>query len=979
MRNISKKLTIILLLVACYNINAFAQSNFALGNNIEQPSTDVWKSIKYGEITPSLYTGTVNLSVPFYTYKDNDFEIPISFDYASNGCMPNTPEGIMGTDWRLRADGNIAVEIKGDSDFRNSSYMINNGESHVKNFYELHKSGYNKTVNNLLINGRFYYTIYYNLWQFIQSFPSPNIYYCPGKEYNDAESCTTVYNAEPDIFHFNFMGYSGTFHMGYNDTIYVYNTNTNNNDFKVEINSFNHIVITTADGYKYSFIPKEYVHSNSGDPQSIKAYKLTAITAPNGRWVAFSYQNFQTITYTPGYLTGRGRYSNLVPGAGGGRFNNFMFSNYFSHSTATAATISEILTSEGTRINFSYKNFFPAGGMKLSGINVNIAGITKKCVLTYKQNPNGEKSTYLESINISGEGTYLMDYHNWNQEFAGKGTFGTDHWGYCNSTHNISDISLFDVSILDNNHNERIISNGRNPSTGHAMNGMLSKITYPAGGYSTFEYEAHDYSKAVKREHPLFLPKIKNEGNICGGLRIKYIKNYLENNILANSKEFEYKIGTASSGILLNMPRYKIKYSVEYADAPCWIEEQDMEFCSSNLLSYGTTHIEYSKITEKRNDGSKIEYNFTNSAMSKRYADNLGAFGPACEGFCRTYWSFNVNVDGLHNLVNPGRSLQAERGKLYKKDIFNADATPKLLYSEVSSYDTTKILAQDDLPSYLIKAIGLVPVNIQNYNLLSTTKIQYFDNTEVEENTSYIYNLRGQLSSTTSIDSKGDTTIVEFKYITDPVDRGVLITTPPEVCTDMISNNILNYPVSEKVYMIKNGSQVKTLIGVKRYIYGQPNPNKKALVRIYQTEIYSNKSVFVPILIPDMKYKYDMYGNLRESENHNGVKTSYIWGHGGLHLVAICENMPIDVIDAVLGSEPLADGLTDAQYINLKTASTNGSITKFDHKRLVGLVRITDPSGKVTTYDYNATGKLKSVLDDNNNLRSKYYYSTDKN
>jgi hypothetical protein len=28
-------------------------------------------------------------------------------------------------------------------------------------------------------------------------------------------------------------------------------------------------------------------------------------------------------------------------------------------------------------------------------------------------------------------------------------------------------------------------------------------------------------------------------------------------------------------------------------------------------------------------------------------------------------------------------------------------------------------------------------------------------------------------------------------------------------------------------------------------------------------------------------------------------------------------------------------------------------------------------------YDYNATGKLRTVIDDENNLLNKYYYSTD--
>ena len=68
-----------------------------------RPSADSWEMIKYGEIEPSLYTGTMNLQIPFFDYKDNDFEIPIRFNYASNGCVPNSRPGVMGPGWLLEA------------------------------------------------------------------------------------------------------------------------------------------------------------------------------------------------------------------------------------------------------------------------------------------------------------------------------------------------------------------------------------------------------------------------------------------------------------------------------------------------------------------------------------------------------------------------------------------------------------------------------------------------------------------------------------------------------------------------------------------------------------------------------------------------------------------------------------------------------------------------------------------------------------
>jgi hypothetical protein len=661
-------------------------------------------------------------------------------------------------------------------------------------------------------------------------------------------------------------------------------------------------------------------------------------------------------------------------------------------------------------------------------------------LLEYKQNLHGTKYSYLASIDISGEGKYLMDYNNWDSSFPQKNTYALDHWGYYNGINNSSSDFLY-ISKIENNYNEKILTNKRDPKYMQAKYGTVSKITYPAGGYSTFEYEAHEFSKAVKRlSSNNFIPKLRDSTGYCGGVRIRSIKNYQSNNVLASSKEFEYTVKEykivypspidprlprpdtntnwiidnnadiietnrriadnntdiidtntntypeppdtveviKSSGILLNMPRYRIKYSATYPDASSPIREKDMEFFSSNVLTYGKTNIEYSKVIEKRNDGSKIEYNYTNYSMSK-YQDNwtLGFINDTIasgvidlvnkEGLSHFGWSV---VPNLKNLVNPGKSLQAERGKLYRKDVFNADISPKLLYSEINNYDTIKVLATDVLPAYFVKEIALVPVNIENYDLLSASKIQYFDSIDVNENTSYTYNSHGQIASQTTTDSKGDMKTAEFEYVTG-------LTNPAGIYKDMVDNNVLNCPLSEKIYVKKYGSNVRTLAGGRKYTYIQPVSTKKSLVRISQTEVYDNTK---KIWIVDKKYKYDRFGNLQEKEDRNGIKTSYIWGYGGLYPVAICKNTSIDDVSSIFNNSlhlPLSGGLSEQQYSALKSISPAVNITKFDYEPLVGLTRITEHSGKIIEYDYNNTGKLRSVIDENNDLHKKYYYSTD--
>ena len=970
-----------------FSLNLQAQSNFVLGNQVIKPSTDVWDFIRHGEITPSLYTGTINLSIPFYIYKDNDFEIPISFDYASNGCMPNAVPGILGVDWQLNAGGSIAVEIRGMEDYENVLFSINNYEVNVLNYYHLQQQNFNKYVNHLLIDGRFRTTNQGNQWGFVPSFPRPSIYYCPEKTFANNVDCHTVYDAEPDIYHFNFMGYSGTFYADYDGTIRVYNTNSNNKDFKVElvpgISKLGQIRITTGDGFQYVFTTREETMlvgtTNAEDAHS---YKLNTIIAPNGRQVSFTYKPITITTCNPGYTGRSGTYfTSKLPQAPGTSTN--LSSSMISRTLNFGYTVVSITVSGGTKILFDYETFPSVGSeeqlSKIRVLNANSETV-KECTFTYKQNPSGKQITYLDTVNIAGYGKYYFDYHNWAVTFPTNAvnedvSYALDHWGYYNGN-NTNTLSILTVSSVDDNNVETITSTARNANAYYGQCGMLSKITYPTGGFSTFEYEAHDYSKAIKRlTQNDFIPHLVNETGTCGGLRIKSIKNYNSIASIASSKTFEYSNGAYSSGILLNYPRYKIKYTAVYDDYGYnYIKEQNMIFTSSNMLTYGTTHIEYSKVKEIRSDGSQIEYNYTNSTMPSymdaNYMPNLN-----CEGYCTGEWQFytgnifNPNEKiRLYNLIDPGKSLQAERGKLYRKDIFNADNVPKLLYSEIKTDDTAAFLATDILPAMFIKDVALVAVNIDNYKSLSESSIQYLDNIAVEEKSVNTYNAHGQVSSISTTDSKGDIVKKEFEYVSD-------LTNPAGVHENMLDNNIFNYPLSEKIYLYKGGIP-KLTEGIK-YTYVHPALNNNKLVRISQIEIYDTDNSAWTV---EKQYQYDSYGNLIEETDKNGVKTSYVWGYGGLHLAGICENMPLAEVLSVLpqiSNSPLSSSLSNLAYSALKNINPAASIIKFEHKPLIGLTKITESSGKETVLDYNTTGKLKSITDDLDKLRNTYYYSPD--
>lgn len=193
------------------------------------PTPQTWAFMRYGSIPIDHYTGKAMLTIPIYTYKDNDFELPISVGYASEGFQPGRQTGILGLNWYLNCGGAISREIKGVAD----DYVNQHGHGCV-GFLQSQTQYSEKDLLELNIGG----------------LDSQLKYYCAG---SGASAETSS-----DVYHFNFLGHSGTFHFDGNRNIHVYNTNGNHGTYTITYNDLSNsrlkwFTIKTADGYEYTF------------------------------------------------------------------------------------------------------------------------------------------------------------------------------------------------------------------------------------------------------------------------------------------------------------------------------------------------------------------------------------------------------------------------------------------------------------------------------------------------------------------------------------------------------------------------------------------------------------------------------------------------------------------------------------------------------------------------------------------------------
>ncbi len=1004
-----------LLLFCLLSTSLSAQSGFKFYDEITLPQTDAWNFVRQGDITPSMYTGTINLSVPIYNYKDRDFNIPITATYSSNGNTPNQLPGWLGPGWSLNIGGCITVETRGVPDY---------GENvkQVPGFYTVHKGPITTTNGSVWLNSH----TPANYWRFMRNLllgygsgtSAPEINVVTDYDNNIPNTSHTYeYDAQPDIFHFTLPnGHSGTFHLGFNKQIIVYNTPAANGfDYKVEIEEnplplgttnitrFNSITITTPDGYRYVFdgsISNPSVDMTKSGERSffdlITAWHLTRIVAPNGSWAELQYTSHTKTVYTPGNAM-----------IDGGVSDNQYYTTppvieYYSatglgdeegrssYRDIRTATLDRIIFSNGSRIEFGYSVLGSTDGdqyktdpasteilnypntIRLSSISVyptlNTSAIASAS-FTHKRNTNGARTSYLGSITVQGEGTYSFDYYGWNDSskpYPPHNCYGVDHWGYYNGKSG----DYYPASTIDQQiQREVIIGDSRNPDSSFAKLGILSKITYPTGGWSTFEYEPHDCSTAVERSYdtnPLksFAPRIVAYSQPIGGLRITKIDSYLANGILSFSKEYSYTnaIGN-SSGILTWIPRYGIAF---YAEASSDLTEGSI-YRSSSLQEYGFTNIEYSSVIESIKDSSRIVNLFTSSADGEGFLDRKIINSTVAEkailsNGITAQWGAPISnsqpLKTAHDAVSPITSFHSERGKLKEKRVYktNSATTPSMVESTYFHKD----MKFTSLPCYLVRQFGVYDVFIGKYYPSITTQSIREDagiRGDKKEKL-YSYNLYGEIIAIKEPQPQGDTIITEYKHLRDLSNSQI---NASAVYKAMKRKNTLSLPLDEKIYLKKSGSSQKVLIGGRICTYALfPNNTDTLILPSYidsydkATSSWKRESTFTA---------YDSFGNIKEMYDAQHTPISYLWSSDGQELVLQAKGLTQQQIAQVAQSYPSPMEWSQIHFsvTALRETFPQAEITAIEYIKGVGPSKIEDSECNITLFTYTRWGKLKNT------------------
>lgn len=481
---------------------------------------------KYGDVPVSEYTGIPDITIPVYTLKDGNIELPIRLSYHASGIQVDQEASWIGLGWSLNLGGAITQNIKGIDDLKVPFLWTTNtdAESSVMNFGKNDFLAYHFT--NVIKQKDVDMTTQESLV---------------------AERIISGYY-QPDIFNYSFASRSGHFFVDYSDnTVHVSKPDGNLRIFRPNEKYDNLIgnedegwTIIDEAGIKYFFDKIEEVIQPGGiaafGSAISRTYYLTKILYQNGDSVVFQYVK-KNVTITPvfkhnaTYTTG---FSSLIlPGL---TEKNTFYSYQpvylykvttpnFEISLTTSSDRKDIPGEEKlekiiikSRVDslktkefiFNYENYF-------EGANKAEPRFTYNSIFSDEQL---EKRLKLTSFGEKGEVPYYFSYND--LPLPMKTSNSRDYWGFYNGKSN-NDL-IPDIVKYSRFNNYGIYATNVSGSANRGVDadymkaGVLTEIKYPTGGITTFDFEPHSFSNYYYEKAQIEQLNLRVESNSRDGI-----------------------------------------------------------------------------------------------------------------------------------------------------------------------------------------------------------------------------------------------------------------------------------------------------------------------------------------------------------------------------------------------------------------------------------------------------------------------------
>ncbi len=496
----------IFIVVVLFTATMYSQSNSfnadaELARMVSIPnSPEAQAFTKYGNTSVNMYAGTPNIQVPIYTIKGLELDLPISLSYDASGIKVEQLATQVGLGWNINVGGRISRVANGQpDDFLDASPKYFTIWDNIDVRQPL--LNYIDVNNNFLFDSEQDVIDYFAYLRDIHN----------GK-----------YDALPDYFSFNALGISDYF---------VFDVNTlqpkalNNPRIKVSVvqgtnNSIQEWTVINEDGTKFYFTQYETTNSTTADLSGV----FGVVKSYNSSWLLTKIESKNKKDVYELDYTSTGLWSQPQPAALVQSVR--VDTDDKSIGPNTYPAIGGTLVNSDYQIDQKFLTSIWYNGKKIVELNlgsrndihtsnlvdkINIFRIDQSnTILKYfdfqysyfKDKPNTEETLAnherirlkLDKIEINSPTNTLNSYsfeYDSPYSLPKRTSLSQDYLGYYNGVNN--EVLYPMIRIGEDTYDGA----NRYSRFDYAKKGILTKIQYPTGGYTNFEYEPHYVKESV--------------------------------------------------------------------------------------------------------------------------------------------------------------------------------------------------------------------------------------------------------------------------------------------------------------------------------------------------------------------------------------------------------------------------------------------------------------------------------------------------
>lgn len=911
---------LVIILSYCATIKADGISYFS-----PPPTPEAASLGKYGQYPVALYNGLVNISIPIYEIEMKGYSLPISIDYHASGIKVDDISTPVGLGWVLNAGGVITRSVKDRPD-------LNFGASGVIRF--------DQEATSKLSHG--------NKQEYLS-------------EMYDGEVSGAL-DLESDLYYYNFAGMSGSFRFDIRGNL-IQVPLTNN---RIEFDG-TYFQITGKDGTIYAFRDREnsYFEYRGVQTKYVSSWYLTYIETTDGNRIDFEYMTDNTVYYDP-YVT----YSLKV-------FHSSPLPSLGLEATCLKRPVDNTLhlksvTFPGGAVRFTYNgDRTDRRKYRLTRITV-----TNNKSFTLEHSYFGSTRLRLDAVKMENVGKYSFDYNTSallppyldasspipahsngpNQLF-----FGQDQWGYYNGV--TTNKNLFTYDRVQTGYNITEVQANRSVNVNFTQACILKKITYPTGGYTVFNYEGN-----------------KNYlGEDLGGLRVKNVISYSDDNNRPIVQSYEYSLGRHNRPGIAKTLGYSYSQG-DVRNGIKYIYDHYISEPSVPLSHVGGSSVYYQNVIEynghPENSNGKTEYNFLYSQNDIHYQypfpyylPNVGSlkFIPKFEYiFIDRGWTRGYPTSIVQFAKIDGRFVKKKRTnynyKTFKQQRYVVGFKSFANYWPNLPSQTVKDGRYTPPPEELFQFTDV----IAETGLLKLTAVidsTFNEEKSVSQSTTHFYSrLDNQYEITATHQKNSDGSVLK-KSFTYPKDIN------SNIYKQMVDRNMLS-PVVVTVDSINNSFLKEARTNYASWSGTLITPSN--ITERIGTGATETRIVF---------YNYDLKGNPLYISKDNSKNVVYLWGYNYRYLIAQIEDATYtQVVQAISGGENTIKSLAssanpDISLVNaLRNSLPDASVTTYTYKPLVGILTKTESNGVVTQYEYDAYGRLVLIRDHQNKMIKSFEY-----